>query len=184
MITIPANRKTSVDTKTPNDAMRLVARLLVAALVVLTAACQAPEEAAAPAAEATAPVAEVTEEGPDTYVARAEIVSLPAPDADPPLLMLHHEAMPDLEGVDGAVVGMDSMQMDFRFDPALDLGGLAEGDKIEFTLAVDWFGEVPQEIVKIEKLPPETELDFEADAAEGGSGSHEDHGNHGGAGDG
>jgi hypothetical protein len=75
-------------------------------------------------------------------------------------LVIRHEAIPDFAGIDGAQVGMSSMAMPFPVAPAVSLEGIAPGDKIAFTLEVDWDGDPAYRVARLEKLPDETELSF------------------------
>ena len=95
---------------------------------------------------------------PRTYTVRGEVVELPAvPGGD---LVLHHEAIDSLQGVDGRVWGMDAMVMPFSVGAGVSLDGLQVGDKVAITLRVDWLGDRPHVITGLQRLPPETELVF------------------------
>jgi Cu/Ag efflux protein CusF len=91
------------------------------------------------------------------YVLRAEIVRLPdGPDA---YLTLRHEAVDDFTNETGEVVGMNSMVMPFPVEKKVSLDGLAVGDKVEVTMAVDW-GEGYFQLERVQKLPRSTKLHF------------------------
>jgi len=94
----------------------------------------------------------------DHYVARGEIARLAPPEAGPGL-SIRHEAIPDFRDRTGAVVGMSSMVMHFPVAEGVSLAGLAPGDKIRFRFVMDWEA-TRFEIESIEKLPPDTALDF------------------------
>ena len=117
-------------------------------LPLVLAACGAPEEPPPPPA--------------DAYQTRGLVRQLPSPDRPGSELYVHHEAIPDFRDADGKVVGMEPMAMPFPVaDPAM-LDGLAAGDKIDFTFEMRWEGGKPLLVTRLEKLPPETVLDFES----------------------
>jgi Cu/Ag efflux protein CusF len=96
----------------------------------------------------------------DIYETRGVVVRVPDP-ADPlSNLAIRHEAIDDFRSIDGEVVGMGSMSMPFPLADGVELGAIAPGDKVAFTLEVEWEGEPPYRVSRIEKLPAETELDF------------------------
>lgn len=96
----------------------------------------------------------------DTYETRGVVVRVPDP-ADPlSNLAIRHEAIDDFRSIDGEVVGMGSMSMPFPLADGVDLGAIAPGDKVAFTLEVEWEGEPPYRVSRIEKLPADIELDF------------------------
>jgi hypothetical protein len=89
---------------------------------------------------------------------RGEVVELPAAGGSD--LVVHHEAIDDLVGVDGTVWGMDAMVMPFALDAGVDLEGVGVGDKVELTLQMDWLADQPHRILALRRLPPETQLVF------------------------
>lgn len=93
---------------------------------------------------------------PATYTVRGQIETLPASGGQS--LFVHHEAIPTFVTHDGKQAGMMSMTMGFAVVPGVSLEGLAKGDKVELTFAVDWDGSPATQITAIRKLPPETEL--------------------------
>ncbi len=122
--------------------------LLLAATLAVTAplwlgGCKQQDETAATAA---------------TYTARGQIETLPAEAGNS--LYLHHEAIPSFVTHDGKQSGMMSMTMGFAVAPGVALEGLAKGDKVEFTFAVDWENSPATQITAIRKLPPETTLEL------------------------
>ena len=50
----------------------------------------------------------------------------------------------------------------FLLSSELPLEGLAVGDKITFRLQVDWQATPPATVIRIDKLPPDTVLEWEA----------------------
>ena len=93
------------------------------------------------------------------YTVRGEIVQLPSADRPGSDLMVRHEAIDDFVDGTGQIVGMDSMVMPFRVDPAVSLQGLAVGDPIALRFAMDW--EKPSlRVESVERLPPGTALRF------------------------
>lgn len=130
------------------------------ALAGLTVACGAPPEAAPSEPAANDAVAAGTEEGPDVYHIRGEVITVPVAGDAQSTLSIHHQAIDDYKGIGGEIWGMDSMTMPFEVAEDVDLAGIAPGDKIAFTLEVDWFGDTPQQITAIEKLDPAAEIEF------------------------
>ena len=123
---------------------------------ILIAACGGPaDESAEP--EATESEARAAAR----YDVRGEVMSVPRPgEAAPGVFSIRHEAIDDFVGVDGEVWGMDAMTMPFAVSEEVSLDGVAPGDKVRFTLVVDFFGDVPSQITSLEVLPPETVLEF------------------------
>ena len=78
---------------------------------------------------------------------------------------MRHEAIAEFKDADGEVVGMESMTMPFPVDDAELIAGLEAGDRIALDFEVRWDEGHPLRITAIEKLPPETRLGFETDAA-------------------
>lgn len=71
---------------------------------------------------------------------------------------IHHEAIPDFIGISGGVEPMAAMVMGMSLGQGVDLEGIAVGDKVKFTLAVQW-GDTPSYwIENVEKLPADTHL--------------------------
>jgi Cu/Ag efflux protein CusF len=106
--------------------------------------------------------AEAQDRNVDRYVVRGEIVELSASDSPEREIEIRHEAIDGFKDIEGRVSGMDSMTMPFRLASDVSLAGLAPGDKVEFTLEIDWNVFPPNRITAISKLPPETELTFGA----------------------
>lgn len=126
---------------------------LCAVLLALMAvpACREERTAAPPAEQARA--------GASVYRMRGQVLSLPDP-AQGLGLTIHHEAVDTFADLDGDVVGMDAMTMPFPTAAGVDLAPLAAGDKVAFTLEVDWEGDPPYRITAIEELPADTPLEF------------------------
>lgn len=82
--------------------------------------------------------------------------------------MVKHEPIPNYVNQKGEVVGMNAMTMPFPPADEKLLEGLAVGDKVLLTWEVRWFGDPRSIVTKIEKLPPETELNFESPQPTGG----------------
>jgi len=122
------------------------------AVVLLAVAC-----AGGPAGEANG------EPGSDTaahYEVRGQVTAVPT--AGDPLsnLVIRHEAIDDFATRDGEVVGMSSMSMPFPLADGVSLDGIAPGDKVRFTLEVDWDGDPAYQITRIEPLPADTEIEY------------------------
>lgn len=123
----------------------------LAAAVAVLAACTGGGDAGGPSAG-----------GGDVsrYETRGVVVRVPDP-ADPLAdLVIRHEAIDDFRGINGEVVGMDSMSMPFPVANGVDLAGVVPGAKVAFTLEVEWEGEPPYRVTRIAALPADTELDF------------------------
>ncbi|MEM8996610.1 MAG: copper-binding protein [Acidobacteriota bacterium] len=146
------------------------------ALGLLAAGCEAPAPEDIPAT---------------AYETRGIIRQLPsgAPGSE---LFIHHEPIPDFVSMEGEVVGMGAMTMSFPVADATELEALAVGDRVSFSLIVDWDGSPPIAIGDFTVLPDGTALSFEGedggqgggesgDAHAGHGGDHGDHAGHGGA---
>jgi Cu/Ag efflux protein CusF len=115
----------------------------LAALVALALAAGAcKQEPAAPAAQ---------------YTVRGEIKSLPQPGGDA-VLYVHHEAIPTFVTREGQQRGMMSMSMPFGVPAGVSIEGLAPGDKVVFTFAVQWDENPPTQLTTIRELPADTQL--------------------------
>ena len=145
----------------------LPAAALAVSLTALCAGCAGPGGGAKDAGTAAAPPAAAepaaTPSGPvQTYEMRGVVAGLPDPNDPSKEFLIHHEAVADFTDIDGDVVGMDSMTMPFPLAEGVSLAGLAVGDKVRFTLEVEWDGDPPYRITRIDKLPPDSALDFGA----------------------
>ena len=99
------------------------------------------------------------EPGGRDYTVRAQVVQPPSETTG---LYLYHEAIDDWVGRDGKVEGMDTMAMPFPVAQDVPLEGLQANDKVEVKLHVNWTSDKPVEIREIQKLPPDTKLEFRA----------------------
>lgn len=132
--------------------------LLLLILLALTACSgEAPQNPSAP---------------PEAYQVQGLIRHLP--DADRPVqeILIHHEAIPNFKDDEGHVVGMNAMSMPFPITDRSMIEGLAAGDKIDFEFEVSFGGSPGLRLTRIEKLPPETELDFKTKGSSPGA-THE-----------
>jgi hypothetical protein len=99
-------------------------------------------------------------EGARRYTVRGEIVRLPAaPVGGARQVAIRHEPLHDFVNEAGAVVGMDSMVMQFDVAPAIALDDVRLGDKVEVRLAVAWSPPLLR-IEQLRKLPADTVLLF------------------------
>lgn len=87
------------------------------------------------------------------YSMRGRIVQLPTPENPASELQIAHEAVPEFVGRDGQVTGMDAMTMGFPVARRVRLSDLAVGERVEFTLHVDWDAELPIQITRLRQLP-------------------------------
>ncbi len=95
-----------------------------------------------------------------TYVTRAIIDALPIPGDPKTELRAHHEAVDDFKDRTGKIVGMGAMIMDFPPAKGVSLAGLKVGDKVTMTWSVWWDSTPAWLAVKLEKLPPDTKIEF------------------------
>jgi hypothetical protein len=96
----------------------------------------------------------------DVYTVRGIVEKLPqaeGPDRD---LYIHHAPIPSFRDEHGKAVGMMSMTMPFPVAPGISLVGIAPGDAVEFTFAVEWKHPAGYEVIHIHKLPAGTVVDF------------------------
>lgn len=125
--------------------------LLAAALGALAACAPEPEPDTGAEAVAEAPAVQ-------RYEMRGVVGGLPT--EAQPAVSIRHEAVPDFVDFQGEVVGMESMNMPFPLADGVDLAGIEPGDKVAFTLEVEWDSDDPYRISRIEELPPDTALDL------------------------
>jgi Cu/Ag efflux protein CusF len=95
-----------------------------------------------------------------TFRVRGVIRQLPQADEAGTPLLVHHEAISDFVGLSGDVEPMAAMTMAFPIGSEVSLEGLAPGDKIVFDLEVDWSAATPAQITALDKIPPDTVLEF------------------------
>ena len=96
----------------------------------------------------------------DVYTVRGVVERLPHAGGPDSGLYIHHAAIPSFRDEHGKVVGMMSMTMPFPVAAGVSLVGIAPGDLVEFTFAVEWKQPGGYRITRIEKLPPGTVVDF------------------------
>lgn len=135
-------------------------------LLPLLHACATPPAGDAPATNGADGAGDV-----QVYEVRGQVTALPDPSDPLSNLRLRHEAVADFVGMDGEVVGMESMNMPFPVAEGLSLEGLEVGDPVTFTLEVDWDGDPAYRVTRIERLPEGTELDWGAARPPSGTGS-------------
>ena len=119
----------------------LLAAVSLALVVLLAGACK---DDAVPPAE---------------YTARGIVEDLPAAGSGD-TIFIQHEAIPTFVHRDGKGRGMDAMTMPFGVAPDLDLAGIAKGDKVEFTIGVDWARHPAARVESVRKLPADTALEL------------------------
>lgn len=102
------------------------------------------------------------------YESRGVVVAVPDPGDELTNLRIRHEAIDDFRSIDGEVVGMDSMTMPFPLAEGVTLAGIEVGDPVAFTLEVEWDGDLPYRISRIEELPAGTELEWRDASPPGG----------------
>jgi len=97
---------------------------------------------------------------PRSYEVRGLVRQVPEEGRPGSQLMIHHEAIPGFVDAEGRSVGMKAMTMPFPVAEPELTADLSPGDKVLFELVVDWETSPPIAIVRVEKLPEETVLDF------------------------
>ena len=113
----------------------------------------------------------------DQYSSRGIVTQMPG-DGPNEQFRIRHEPMPDFRDAAGEPDPMPAMTMPFPPGEGVSLDGLAVGDKVSFEFSVVWATEhAGWTLTSIEKLPEDTQLDFDGDAGqpEGDhdSGAHE-----------
>jgi Copper binding periplasmic protein CusF len=96
----------------------------------------------------------------DVYTVRGVVERLPQAGGPDSGLYIHHAAIPNFRDGHGRVVGMMSMTMPFPVAAGVSLAGIAPGDAVEFTFAVEWKHPTGYEVIRIRKLPAGTAVDF------------------------
>lgn len=94
-----------------------------------------------------------------THTVRGQIESLPEKDNPASSLSIKHEDIPGWDRGDGTK-GMRSMEMAFPVAQGVSLDGLAISDKVEFVVEQTPRDPIPYRVVRIGKLPADTQLDF------------------------
>ncbi|MBL0927057.1 MAG: copper-binding protein [Phycisphaerales bacterium] len=124
------------------------------ALAALPACKRTPGKAAPPADDSVKTY---------SYTVRGQVRQLPQEGNMQSDFMVFHEAIPEFKGPKGSL-GMDVMEMPFPLADDVTLEGLRVGDKVRLTFVVRFDArlDVPRgyEATRIEKLPPDTRLDF------------------------
>lgn len=154
------------------SATRVPTAMSAATLLLLAAAGGACERQPQNAPPPASPITETTPAAAParpTYTVRAEFVDfMPPRDGRPREAKLHHERIPDFKNHLGKVIGdgqgMKPMTMAFNQGPGVDFSPLKRGDKIEFTLEVDWSQQATQRaliVTRYSLLPADTVLSFE-----------------------
>jgi Cu/Ag efflux protein CusF len=96
-----------------------------------------------------------------SYTTRGRVVMLPDPSNPASELRIRHEAIDDYKYRDGSPAPMKSMTMPFPLGPGVSLEGLAVGDVVGFSFAVQWEPSPGMRVTAIQKLPGDTELEFD-----------------------
>jgi hypothetical protein len=149
--------------------LSLLLLVLTAGVVFLLTGCRgATQEAGAssaahegaPGEPAAAPTDGSDSSGTHVYTVRGQIEELPDPEDPLSGLYIRHEAVDDWIGIDGEVQGMDSMTMPFPVAEDVTFEGIEPGDKVTFTLEVDYDADPAVQVTGVRKLPDDTELEF------------------------
>jgi Cu/Ag efflux protein CusF len=96
-----------------------------------------------------------------SYTVRGVIDVEPKPDATE--IYIHHEAIHDFVNAFGDTATMKPMKMGFGV-AGVKLDGIGKGDKVKVTFHTDWEAKPALQVDAIEKLPADTELDFDRSA--------------------
>lgn len=91
------------------------------------------------------------------YTVRGAIENL-AESKGKPVLLIHHEAIPDFVDGYGEKRTMHAMAMAFGLEPGVSIEGVAVGDKVEVTFVVDRDRYPTFHVASLRELPPETAL--------------------------
>ncbi|MEM1445863.1 MAG: copper-binding protein [Planctomycetota bacterium] len=112
----------------------------------------------------TTPAVDLSDPATKVYDVRGFIVALPDPANPASDLQINHEEIPDFVNVEGEVSGMKAMVMPFPLAPGVSLEGLAVGDPVALSFAVNWDaeGSRPWELTQITKLDPADAQDIAA----------------------
>ena len=97
------------------------------------------------------------DDAPSRYTVRGAIENL-AESKGKPVVLIHHEAIPDFVDGYGEKRTMHSMAMAFGLEPGVSTEGVAVGDKVEVTFVVDRERYPTFHISSLRKLAPETAL--------------------------
>lgn len=147
--------------------LSLLLLLLTAGVVFLLTGCQekAPETGTADSPDRRErAVHETGDEEPTSethvYAVRGLIQELPDPQDPLSGLYIRHEAIDDWVGMDGEIQPMDSMTMPFPVADDVTFEGLEIGDKVTFTLEVNYDADPAVQVTEVTRLPEDTELEF------------------------
>jgi hypothetical protein len=94
------------------------------------------------------------------YTVRGSVEAMPDPASPMSAFEVKHEAIDNFVDSEGEVVGMGAMVMPFPLAEGVSVADLRKGDVVEVTFAVWWKPRRHWEATRIEKLPPETPLEF------------------------
>jgi Cu/Ag efflux protein CusF len=93
----------------------------------------------------------------ERYTVRGAVENLTEAQGQP-VALIHHEAIPDFVDGYGEKRTMMSMAMAFGIERGVSLDGIAVGDKVEVTFAVDRERYPSFHITALRELPADTEL--------------------------
>jgi Cu/Ag efflux protein CusF len=110
----------------------------------------------------------------DAYVVRGEVKGTSLDD-DPPMLSIHHEAIPEFKDVMGRQTGMSAMTMRFAVADRALAEGVAAGDKVQITFEMRPDETYPIVITELGSLPAETQLKLDEQATPHAGHDHGDH---------
>ena len=135
--------------------------------------------AALPGCERSAPTTATTQATPGQPAAQADpahtyegilgiVEQIPLPGQPATSFRIHHEHIPtfrspttgDIHTNPNGAPGMRAMVMEMPPAEGLDISSYAVGDKVRFTMAVWTQPRVSWRVTAIEKLPPDTPIDF------------------------
>lgn len=91
-----------------------------------------------------------------SYTVQGVVRQLPDPGDASKQLLIHHAPIPDYVNSEGYETGMPSMTMPFFPAAGVELGEIAAGDWVEFTLAVDWQATPAIQVTAIRRIEPPT----------------------------
>ncbi len=116
--------------------------VVTAVLMILTIACSSESKPD-----------ETTDDGQvHTYIVRGVIRQLPDPGDPSKQLLILHEAIPDWVNDEGYETGMPGMTMPFPPAPDVDLSSFSPGDRVRFTLRLNWETAPRLQVTRIEHL--------------------------------
>jgi len=107
--------------------------------------------------------------GSQTYEMRGVVRRIQGSDPAGRQIWIFHERVESFVDIKGVASDMEAMTMPFYPAKRVSIEGFDPGDKIEFTLEVDWDARIPAQITGIRKLPANTELHLGKDTVTGES---------------